>query len=310
MAQELIATRGLSGSGKTTWAKSWVAAAPESRVRINRDDLRFMVFGSYWLGGDPVFENAITKIQHAAILAALKARKSVVVDDTNLRIKTLRELLKIAQSFDGRVQFRIQDFNVSEEVAIQRDTKRIAAKERGVGEDVIRAQFTRYFAGGKLPKLDAEFYEHISGRPVVLLEQDESLPHAWIVDIDGTLARMVGRGPFDYHRVDEDEPVWHVIRLVQTLKAAGNTIIIMSGREDSCETLTREWLDVYEIPYDGIHMRATGDGRKDNLVKKELFDAHVANKFYIEGVLDDRDQVVKMWREMGLFVAQVAYGDF
>lgn len=45
--------------------------------------------------------------------------------------------------------------------------------------------------------------------------------------------------------------------------------------------------------------------------KKELFEAHIARKFYIEFVLDDRDQVVDLWRnELGLTCFQVNYGDF
>jgi hypothetical protein len=58
-------------------------------------------------------------------------------------------------------------------------------------------------------------------------------------------------------------------------------------------------------------MRPEGDNRKDSIVKRELFDTHVRNKFYIDFVLDDRDQVVDMWRnDLGLTCLQVDWGDF
>mgnify|MGYP003455142708 FL=1 len=47
---KLILTRGIQGSGKTTWARQWVAEDPDSRVRINNDDLRNML-GNYWVVG-------------------------------------------------------------------------------------------------------------------------------------------------------------------------------------------------------------------------------------------------------------------
>ena len=59
-----------------------------------------------------------------------------------------------------------------------------------------------------------------------------------------------------------------------------------------------------------LHMRKTGDSRKDCIVKKEIFDAEIKDKYYIEFILDDRDQVVKMWRSMGLTCLQVADGNF
>ena len=57
-------------------------------------------------------------------------------------------------------------------------------------------------------------------------------------------------------------------------------------------------------------MRREGDNRKDSIVKHELFWKVVAPHWNVIGVLDDRQQVVDMWRSMGLTCAQVAPGDF
>ena len=85
----------------------------------------------------------------------------------------------------------------------------------------------------------------------------------------------------------------------------------MSGRDGVCEPETTKWLNDNEIPYDAMFMRAANDSRKDSIVKKELFEQFVRDHLAIEFVLDDRDQVVDMWRnELGLKVLQVAPGDF
>lgn len=85
----------------------------------------------------------------------------------------------------------------------------------------------------------------------------------------------------------------------------------MSGRDGISRELTEKWLEGKDIPYRALFMRAEGDQRKDSIVKKELFDEHVRNNYYVRGVFDDRDQVVSMWRkELGLTCFQVNYGDF
>lgn len=58
-------------------------------------------------------------------------------------------------------------------------------------------------------------------------------------------------------------------------------------------------------------MRASEDYRKDAVIKKEIFKREIQNQFYVEFLLDDRNQVVDMWRkELQLACFQVNYGDF
>lgn len=49
---------------------------------------------------------------------------------------------------------------------------------------------------------------------------------------------------------------------------------------------------------------------KDAIIKERLFRQHIEGKFCVEFVIDDRDQVVRMWRDLGLRCLQVADGDF
>lgn len=303
----LTLCRGLPGSGKTSWALRQVQAHPDTVARVNRDEIRFMMFGKYVL--DVKQESLITTIQHEMIKASFLAKKNVIVDDTNLNLRTVEAFYQLLVQFDGGVQLRFQDFAVGIDVCIQRDKERGERGERSVGEQVIRAMSKKYMnKSSKLPELPAKYYERIV-RPN-FVAQNNALPRAWICDIDGTIANMITRGPFDWDKVDEDEPIEHVIRLVHDLKKQGYKIILVSGRDAVSRKKTETWLEVYGIPYDELYMSPENDTRPDDIVKYEIYQNHIADKYYIAGVLDDRQKVVNMWRSVGLFVAQVANGMF
>lgn len=138
------------------------------------------------------------------------------------------------------------------------------------------------------------------------------LDAAIVVDLDGTVAiHGDERGHYEYEKVDGDRPNWPVIDAVQALSNC-YYIIFMSGREDRCRDITKTWLDKYfKWPVGStLFMRTTGDHRPDWIVKSELFDAHVRGNWDIRMVMDDRTQVVNMWRSLGLVCLQVAPGDF
>lgn len=139
----------------------------------------------------------------------------------------------------------------------------------------------------------------------------ENLPRAVLVDIDGTLAERGDRSPYDWQRVGEDQPRPAVIELVQTLAAARrHTIILMSGRDEVCRRQTELWLDAQPVPFHALHMRPHKDNRKDAIVKAELYRQHVEGRYQVAFVIDDREQVVKMWRGLGMDCFQVAEGNF
>jgi predicted kinase len=137
----LVITRGLPGSGKTTFARTWVARDPYTRARCNRDDLRDNLFGART--GWPEHEDAVTLAQHAAVRALLRAGYNVVCDDTNLNEAYIAALRRIAAKLDATVS--IYDLtDVPIEVCIERDRARGAAGGRTVGEAVIRQMWAEY----------------------------------------------------------------------------------------------------------------------------------------------------------------------
>lgn len=138
----------------------------------------------------------------------------------------------------------------------------------------------------------------------------------YIVDLDGTVAlrdetQLGVRRFFDWHRVGEDIPNRPVISVVQALDNAGHLIIYMSGRSEVCRAATGMWIAEHiGVAGEALHMRAAGDYRADEIVKRELYVRHVAPRHAVTAVLDDRAKVVRMWRDLGLTVMQVADGDF
>ena len=287
--KKLIMTKGLPASGKSTWAKDYQGKNPNT-VRVNKDDLRAMLHNSVWSHGR---EDFVLKVRNFIVTESLKAGHDVIVDDTNLSPKhevTLRNF-----ALQAKAEFEIKDFtDITVDECIKRDLKRSTS----VGEKVIKDMYKEFLA----PKPE-------------VIENDPNLPDCIICDLDGTLAHMVNRGPFDWAKVGGDEPdfeVWEILLRYRNVMPVSHQmeVILLSGRDSICKDKTMEWLGLFDIPYDKLYMRKKGDMRKDSIIKRELYEKHIKGKYNVQFVLDDRNQVVEMWRSLGLKCLQVAEGDF
>lgn len=165
--------------------------------------------------------------------------------------------------------------------------------------------------------------------------------HTVIFDLDGTLADIEIRrkksikpnGKMDWDiffhpdNIQYDKPIPAIVNLIQTYEDKAYKIVIFSGRNDRSWKETKDWLKTHNIPHDLLVMRpdkfksksspvadgnpATGDMRfmPDEILKKKMLDEFVD----IDDVLfvvDDRQKVVDMWRDLGLVVLQPAPGNF
>lgn len=135
---------------------------------------------------------------------------------------------------------------------------------------------------------------------------------AFIVDIDGTVALKGDRHPYDMTTVSQDAPNEPVLQVARALWLMGANLIYLSGRFEAARADTIEWLLKHGSPqWSALYMRPDGDFRKDSELKKEFYYNHIEPTYDVLCVLDDRDQVVRMWREeLKLCCLQVAYGDF
>lgn len=294
----MMLMRGIPASGKSTQARAWVAEHPDWRFRVNRDDLRMMGYNAFVLSH--MKEDSVTVAQMAQVEALLNAGISVVIDDTNLRASVVKDWLRVAHKTGANVEYT--DVNTPLDQCIKNNAARAAEGGANVPEDVIRSFHSRYITKGRMP----EFPEIYNERPAwVPYERPEFGTPAILVDIDGTLARMSDRSPYDWARVGEDELIHQVADVVKTIYNSGTEVIFMSGRDSACRSQTAQWLLDNGFVVDHLYMRAENDNRKDSEVKHELFNKHVRENFNVVGVFDDRKQVCEMWEAIGLTLFRV-----
>ena len=304
----LYITRGLPGSGKTTWAQALVDSL-ENTVRVNRDDIRIHQMGITSGIGTGDQEQLVTEIQLTTVRKYLRWGWNVIVDDTNLRQAVAREWADVA--VECGADFSVVDFtDVPLELCKERCRLRAETLTNGryVAPYVLDNMYERFLKKGPL----AEVVPTV--KTTILTDKyvpDTNLPVAWIFDIDGTLANMhPQRSPYDWSKVHLDTLHEPVAEIANMIKMTQDKVIVVSGRDGACRELTEKWLSEYFIEYDELLMRPAGDNRKDSLVKAEIFWRDIAPKYNVFGVFDDRNSVVEMWRDLGLTCFQVAPGDF
>lgn len=280
---KVLMLKGLPASGKSTYAKELVSKN-HNWVRVNKDDLRAMMNNGEFSGK---LEKQVVKTEREIAENALKIGKSVVIDDTNFNPTHEEFFRQLAKSY--KAEFDVEFFNTPLEICMIRDNER----SNGVGETVIRKMYNQY----------------LKPKPAVY-ERNKSLPKAVICDIDGTLAHMKDRSPYDWSRVGEDKIDPIIKNLLNTLKEKHIKILFVSGRNEVCRKETNEWLRENGIPLAPLFMRRENDSRQDSVVKREIFERCIRDLYDIEFVLDDRNQVVEMWRSLGLKCLQVQEGDF
>ena len=143
---KIILTRGIQGSGKSTWAKKWGEEDPEHRVRWNNDDFRRML-GSYWAQER---ENFIYTMMYDFLNKAMLFGYDIVVDNMNLNQKSWDSIQSLIDTFNNYIFIRgleepytleFKDFfDVSLEECIKRDSKR----ENPIGEKIITETYDKY----------------------------------------------------------------------------------------------------------------------------------------------------------------------
>jgi predicted kinase len=294
-----IITVGVSASGKTTWARKFQKENLDDRWFIlSRDDIRYHILdeksliddysmeGIPWKNWNWKWEKEVTERFWRNALFIFAHHRPLIIADTNLNSARLKDMIERLKEI-GYTDIELKYFPITFEEACARDARR----PNGVGVSVIAKQIDQW----------NERDENIPLRYV----NDLTKPPAVIVDIDGTLAHMNGRGPFEWDKVHHDKVDFAVSSVVRGLHERGFRVIIVSGRDGVCEQLTKNWLAMFDIPYQHFFIREAGDMRKDTIIKKEIFDNHIRDRYNVVMVIDDRPSVCRMWRALGLKVMQV-----
>lgn len=135
-----------------------------------------------------------------------------------------------------------------------------------------------------------------------------------ISDIDGTLALIGDRDPFNPETVENDilnNAVANILHVYAAQREVPVEIILLTGRFERYRGQTETWLLKHGIENHHLYMRPDNDRRPDILFKKDIYHRHIAGRYEVLFILEDRDRIVSMWRrELGLTCLQVEYGNF
>lgn len=278
-ALKLTMLKGLPGSGKSTLARQLVKDSGNSG-RINRDDLRAMLFNSEWTGKR---EQVTIDCEKAIADVLFQHSMNPIIDDTNLGQKHKSMWSDFAKAHQQ--MFVPNDMGVDIATCIERDSKRAA----GVGRAVI---------------------DRMALQNGLIEWGDRAIA---LCDIDGTLAdgshrEHLVRGETKdwngyYALLHEDKPIDAVVRWVRELYKE-HTVCLVSGRPDTYQVKTMIWLMENGIQYHWLFMRPGGDKRPDVQIKGDFLKHLPKDK--IAFAIDDRPCVIReVWRANGVRVIPV-----
>ena len=139
-----------------------------------------------------------------------------------------------------------------------------------------------------------------------------------IFDIDGVLCNAEHRVHFVhekdwtsfYEACDKDEPIEANVTMLNLMLANPDVVVMFfTGRTESVRSKTNIWLTNHaSVSGHTLLMRKDGDYRPDYVVKKEMADSVGTDNILC--VFEDRDQVVKMWRDNGVQCYQTCEGTY
>ena len=320
---ELLILSGLPASGKSTYAKDWLAADPDGRIRVNYDDLRKGMFGENWVWNRRE-EEQMKAAARSTVTRAIEAGLSVVVDNTNLSSRVRGSWKQLGQTLYANVIEHEIDTPPSE--CIRRDRKRITDR---VGQAVIDNMALRY---GHL-----DWNCCPCGPDHCTCQKCRGTLPIAIVDLDGTVADCTKRlgyirqyctqcnepwedslcrplvgnciatgqphikskkdwGAF-FREVANDKPITLMRDLLHRL-AKDHLIVYVSGRPindgpTKVGILTEDWLLNNGFPLDRLLLKQEGHAKAEDF-KKEMLDFIPRDR--VSYVFDDCDGCVGMYR--------------
>lgn len=304
--KKIIVLQGPPACGKSTKAMKLLNEyGSDKAVIVCRDSIR-EACGEYWV---PSREDYISDIEKGAVIAALEHDMIPIIDATNLNPKTIEKWKKIAAEYDAETEW-IEVVEPYQE-ALKRDSN--PDRKRPVGKKVLRNFYTKYYPHLIAPMSDDRKMIEFTGKKKAI-----------IVDIDGTVALRNNRSPFDYEKAYEDRVDHRMAHLLKNLiNETEYEVFFVTGREDigDCREITAAWINDNIYPKQGhngflpadnwrLLMRKEGDHRSDDVTKGEIYMNCIEPWYDVVCVFEDRNRVVKMWRDLGLLVAQVWDGDF
>lgn len=316
MNKRLVILVGPPGSGKSTYSKQMnhILDGVPTYTRISQDDMgREMHF------------------QH--FLEAKNNGENIIIDRMNFDKKQRERYIKPAK--EAGYEIKIVIFHVPRQTCFERMMEReshptingnFPADGLGILEDRIGDK--NWKAHQANSALDTFFtkYERVedSEADIVLrLGWDANRHSAIICDLDGTLCNIEHRLKHVKHEIRKHNR-WDLFNkeipndglnkwckeIISKFYGEFHDVILCSGRVDSTRDDTVLWLEKHYINYDKLLMRHRSDFRQDYIIKEIILDFEILPRYKILFAIDDRKQVVDMWRRRGLVCLQCEEGNF
>ena len=297
--KKIILTRGIPGSGKSTWAKAWVAESPETRIRLNWDDIRNML-GPYWV---PSREHINKVMLWCAVNTAAYCDKpyDMVIDNMNLNPKSWKEVEEWIETYNAsshatgmNVQYVLEfkDFFTPVEECIRRD----AMRTNPIGEKTIKDIWRKY-----RHFIQTQAVERYVNN---LRPHDPNKPDCIVIDMDSTMCFNTNGRPWygegSTEAMINDIPNEGVVNLV---KSQGYPVVVCTGRNQDQLRVTEQWLNKHGVYPEMMFFRANNDFRTGVEVKSELME-EILKIYNVVAVFEDCEPIVAKFREMGLTVLQ------
>lgn len=132
---KIILLVGVPGSGKSTWAKEYVANSENHTIRVNNDELREMMNTVLY---DWRNESLIADVARNTVVTGLRHGWNVIIDNINISMKHCNYWGNYANIYG--YDFEVKIFDPGLDICIERDKMR----SRTIGEKRIREIYEQF----------------------------------------------------------------------------------------------------------------------------------------------------------------------
>lgn len=293
---------GPPGSGKSTLAKS-------------------LIYNDGDHGAATVYVNQDSQgpNEHKDIfINAVYAGKNIIVDRMNFNVQQRKTYIEIAKlkGYHIKVIIKCESSATCLERMLKRENHETIKNEKNA-RSALQTFMTKYEPPTKEEGIDE----------IVRMYPEGLKSKCIVVDLDGTLCNVEHRRHFVRDLPEGQKKNWAGFCdgiandtvntwCLDIVRKFANTheIVYCSGRSDNHRKVTVDWLTKHtgmsEYMDYSLFMRHRSDSRQDYTVKEILLDFEILTRFTPEFMIDDRKQIVDMWRRRGFVCLHCDEGDF
>jgi hypothetical protein len=143
-----------------------------------------------------------------------------------------------------------------------------------------------------------------------------------VIDIDGTCTNEQHRTKHAqngdwatyFSMLHQDTPNEDVVAALRMFQTSLIGLLSLTGRPEQYRPATLEWLEQYDVPFDYLLMRPDDNRESAEILKlrqlEEFFGSKESVLRHVLFALEDRDKIVKAFRQYGIPTWQVREGGY